>query len=342
MKERAVLILALVIFAITVPASAQRKTVIRVGEKSKKIFTNPGESATNATAQNVKPAETTQDTPPQEKKSNRVIKVGQSAKPQRDLNRLWLDVQGRADGKDAVFYIKGSAYSYIQGERPQKLFDIEGYNIRRLIETPERDGYFVATREIVYYKDPQTGEILDRWQNPFTNQTNEVFHILNDPVNFRYRLKDGKYISVSVDGKREFGEQKQPDEWNDYYVWHADVFPFYKLPEMDKNYTAGELFDFYVPTNEIYKKDAPKVMISWSRMSPWLPWMKMDGREGAMVFHARSVRMESWLFLPDKLKNTIRERHPLYMTAPSTVDPNEANDTSWTVYYDEMRKRGNK
>lgn len=270
----------------------------------------------------------------------RVIKVGESAEPVRNLNELWFASQGRTDGKDAVFYIKGSAYTYIQGERPQKLFDIEGYNIRRMIETPEKDGYYVATREIVFYKDPQTGEILREWQNPFTNQKNEVFHIANDPVNFRYRLKDGKYIAVSVDGKREFGEQKAPDEFNDSYVWHSDVFPFYKLPELEKSYTAGELFDFYVPKNELYKKDAPKVMVSWTRISPWLPWMKMEGRDGAMVFHARSVRMESWLFLPDKLKNVIREGYPLYMTAPETVDPNKPNATSWTVYYDTMRKRG--
>lgn len=271
-----------------------------------------------------------------------IIRVGESQKPVRNVGQLWFAAQGRADGKDAVFYIKGSAYSYIQGVRPQKLFDIEGYNIRRFVETPEKDGYFLATREIVFYKDPATGEILNEWQNPWTNEKTEVFHIANDPVNFRYRIKNNKYIGVSLDGKREFGEQSAPEQWNNHFVWHADIFPFYKLPELEKNYTAGELFDFYVPQNELYKKGAPQVMISWSRVSPWLPWMKMGEREGSMVIHARSVRYESWLFLPDKLKNVIREKYPVYQSAPEQVDPNRSNDTSWTVYYNEMRRRQQK
>ena len=269
----------------------------------------------------------------------KVIKVGESQKKQRDIKQLWFDSQARSDGKEAVFYIKGSAYSYLQGTRPQKLFNVEGYNIRRLIETPEKDGYFIATREIVFYEDPATSEILNDWENPFTKEKDEVFHIANDPVNFRYRIKDKKYIAVSVDGKHEFGEQEEPEEFNDHFVWHSDIFPFYKLPELEKSYTAGELFDFYVPQNELYKSGAPRVMISWTRVSPWLPWMKMDGQEGAMVIHARSVRLESWLFLPEKIRKIVRDKYPLYENAPDTVDPNKRNDTSWVVYYNEMKKR---
>lgn len=271
-----------------------------------------------------------------------VIRAGESTKPVRDVNQLWFASQARLDGKDCVYYISGAAYSYIQGEQPKKLFNIEGYNIRRYIETPEKDGFYLATREIVFYQDPETGETLSEWQNPLTNEKNEVFHIVNDPVNFRTRIKDGKYFGVSLDGKREYGERETPQEWNEHFVWHSDIFPFYKLPEMEKNYTAGELFDFYVPKNELYKTGAPKVMISWSRVSPWLPWMKMGGREGAMVIHARSVRMESFLFLPDKLKKVIREKYPIYQSAPDKVDPNRPNDTSWTVYYNEMRRRNGK
>lgn len=271
-----------------------------------------------------------------------ITKNSDAQTPLRDLQQLWFESQARSDGKDAVFYIKGSAYAYIQGTRPQKLFDVEGYNIRRLVETPEKDGYFIATREIVFYEDPTTGEILSEWQNPFTKEKNEVFHITNDPVNFRYRIKDKKYVAVSVDGKREFGEKEAPEMWNNHFVWHADIFPFYKLPEMSNSYTAGELFDFYVPQNELYKTGAPEVMISWSRVSPWLPWMKMGEQAGAMVIHARSVRYESWQSLPEKIKNTVHRKYPLYESAPDKVDPNKPNETSWTVYYDEMRKRQQK
>ena len=39
--------------------------------------------------------------------------------------------------------MKGYVYAFIPGVRPQRLFGIEGYNIRRRIETPEKDGFLL-------------------------------------------------------------------------------------------------------------------------------------------------------------------------------------------------------
>lgn len=262
-------------------------------------------------------------------------------KTKRTLAQLQSEAtSARPDGKDFIFTIKGYAYSFIPGERPQKLFNVEGYNIRRRVETPEKDGFFVATREIVFYKDPKTDEILSEWTNPWTKEKCEVFHIQNDPVNFRTRIKDEKYISVSMDGKREFGESSAPEDFGDHLVWTADIFPFYPLPGFDKNYTAAELFDFYVPKSELDKTTPPKnVYVSWTRVSPWLPWMKMDKREGVMIFHARSRRFENFEQLPERIKKEVREKYPKYMTAPDKVDPAQPNETSWTFYMKEMQKR---
>src|SRR5262245_49476221 len=106
-------------------------------------------------------------------------KQSENKQVKRSLEQLYAETQSRSDGKDAVYYMKGDVYAFIPGQRPQRLFGIEGYNIRRRIETPEKDGFFNATREIVFYTDPQTEEILWDWLNPFTQQKNEVFHIAN-------------------------------------------------------------------------------------------------------------------------------------------------------------------
>lgn len=262
-------------------------------------------------------------------------------KTKRGYGQLQTEAtSARPDGKDFVFYIKGFAYSYIPGERPTKIFNVEGYNIRRRVETAEKDGFFGATREIVFYKDPKTDEILSEWTNPWTKEKVEVFHIQNDPVNFRTRVKDGKYIAVSMDGTREYGEAAPPEEINDHLVWTNDVFPFYPLPGFDKNYTASEMFDFYVEKDELNKTTPPKnVMVSWTRVGPWLPWMKMPNNGGVIIIHARSQRLESWDLLPERIRKEVREKYPLYMKAPETVDPKKPNETSWTFYNREMKKR---
>ena len=255
-------------------------------------------------------------------------------KTKRSVQQLNIEANfARPDGKDMVFLIKGTGYAYIPGERPQKIFNVEGYNIRRRVETPEKDGFFLSTREIVFYKDAKTDEIINEWTNPWTKEKCEVFHIQNDPVNSRIRVKDGKYIFTSMDGKTERGEGSAPEEINEHLVWTSDVFPFYPLPGFDKNYTASEMFDFYVEKDELNKTSPPKnVMISWTRVGPWLPWMKMPNNGGVIIIHARSWRLESWDLLPDRIKKEVKEKYPTYTTAPSTVDPAKPNETSWTFY----------
>ncbi|HNU09101.1 MAG TPA: DUF1838 family protein [Pyrinomonadaceae bacterium] len=270
--------------------------------------------------------------------------TAQGGKTKRSIQQLGVEANfARPDGKDMVFYIKGWAYSFIPGERPQKLFGVDGYNIRRRVDTPEKDGFFLSTREIVFYTDPKTDEIIDEWTNPWTKEKCEVFHIQNDPVNGRFRVRDGKYISVSMDGRSERGELSPPAEIGDHLVWTSDVFPFYPLPGFDRNYTASEMFDFYVEKEELYKTTPPKnVMISWTRVGPWLPWMKMPKNDGVIIIHARSYRMESWELLPERIKKIVRDKYPSYMTAPATVDPAKPNETSWTFYNRVMAERKSK
>ena len=248
-------------------------------------------------------------------------------KPKRTLPQLYFESFAPPEGREVFFYIKGSAYAYIAGQRPQKLFGVEGFNVRRYLPTPEKDGYFLATREVVFYTDPKTGEIIDQWENPFTKAKNEVFHIANDPVNSRFRLRDGKYLVTSLDGKQERGELGAPDEWDDFYVWHNDAFPFYPLPGWEKNYTAAELFDFYIPKSALNSPGPPVVMNSWTRFGPWLPWMLMDKHEGNMVYHARSRRFETWEKLPENIKKAVLDKFPLYRHAPDNVDVTKPNET---------------
>ncbi|HKQ76656.1 MAG TPA: DUF1838 family protein [Blastocatellia bacterium] len=266
-------------------------------------------------------------------------KQSENKQVKRSPEQLYAETQSRSDGKDAIYYMKGYVYAFIPGQRPQRLFGIEGYNIRRRIETTEKDGFFNATREIVFYTDPQTEEILWDWLNPFTQQKNEVFHIANDPVNFRFRVRDGRLFNVTVDGQRELGEIASPQEWDDYYVWHRDIFPFYPLPGWEKNYTSAELFDFYAPKKDFNHAGIPNVMVSWTRVGPWLPWMGMDKHEGLMIYHARSKLLESWDQLPERIKKTVKEKFPVYQTAPGEVDPRRPNVTSWTYYAEEMMRR---
>lgn len=264
----------------------------------------------------------------------------ESQAPARSLEELRLEAMASLDGSESVFHIKGWVYGFIPGERPRKLFGYDGFNVRRLLPVPDREGdLYFASRELLFYTDPESGEVLREWDNPYTGEKVEVFPIQNDPVNFRYRRKGDAFVTVSLDGSREYGGASPPEEFSDYFVWHADIFPFYPLPGWEKNYTAAEMFDFYVPRSGLTATGSFETMVSWTRVGPWLPWMKMDGHDGLLVYHGRSRRLAAWDQLPEQVRTLVEERYPVYRHAPDSVDPTAHNETSWTFYMKEMKRR---
>ena len=87
------------------------------------------------------------------------------------------------------------------------------------------------------------------------------------------------------------------------------------------------------PVEGLLDGDADKVkdsVISWARVSKWLPWMKIGDRDGVAIFHTAVMRLDSRDDLPDFVKNEIRESYPTYVTAPA-LDDDRPNETSWTV-----------
>jgi hypothetical protein len=103
--------------------------------------------------------------------------------------KLLLQTFGRPDGKDMVFRISGSVYANVEGNalapgirHGQKLFNIEGYNIRRLYRAPDTNQLYQLSREIVFYTDPvDPTRILTEWANPIDGKTYPVVPITMPP-----------------------------------------------------------------------------------------------------------------------------------------------------------------
>jgi hypothetical protein len=185
---------------------------------------------------------------------------------------------------------------------------------------------------LLYYKDPVTGEILDEWKNPWTGDTVKVIHIANDPVNFRAPI-----FPKGQDGKPYKGDIKVlGDHW-----WGTTTVPlFYRNPlagdyqdYVGGMYHATEMFNFFGSVSDLTdpKKTSADVGVAWSRISEWLPWMKMRGRPGLLYFNGAGRKLESFGDLPEGMRKTIEARNPTF-NAPPPVDDARPNETSWTYF----------
>lgn len=244
-------------------------------------------------------------------------------------------------GKPTLYWWSGRMYSHVAGERDRVLFNVHGMNVRRCqIKTDPKKGlcWRSVSREVMFYLDPATNEVLREWKNPWTGETVPVVHVANDPVNLQPTsrffcarddegkpiVRDGMFVKDDVvleggSAARLFYKNPLAGDYQDYVggMYHAMEFGTTAVPLASaRNADITEFNDS---------------VISWGRISRWIPWMKMGDREGLVIFHTAGMRLEKFEELPEVVRREIDTNYPQYREPPP-LDDQRPNETSWTVF----------
>ena len=88
-----------------------------------------------------------------------------------------------APGKYVNGYVTGMVLGVRDGEAVRPLFGFEVFSSIRVVKQPN-DSYQRMCRELIFYRDLKTGEMMDSWLNPYTNEEVRVVDVANDPFNY--------------------------------------------------------------------------------------------------------------------------------------------------------------
>jgi hypothetical protein len=239
------------------------------------------------------------------------------------------------DGEAVVYHFAGEVYSRVEGEPDRHLFDAQGMNVRQCVTVtdPVRGkGYRIVSRELLLYTDPKTGAVIRTWNNPWTGKAIDVVHVANDPVNQRPSFPlsaDGKPVPFTgtVQNGRVFMPAVIP-------LWYTNPMGGDYQQYVGNQYHSMEIFDFVADEADLLDATKPRAnpSVAWVRISPWLPWMEMTGRNGVLVFNAVGQTLPDGIAgLPKVMRDEIALNYPIY-TAPPPGDDARPNDTSWTYF----------
>lgn len=225
------------------------------------------------------------------------------------------------DDRTIYFVGTGNVYANVPGQAPTKLFGFIGVDISRCVPNAA-GGWTLASRELSYYLDPKTGEIIHRWRNPWSSETVTVMHIAN-----RLQQLD---LPPSVP--------------------LADASPIatlvLELPFAIPNPLAAQFPDYMpeplIPSVSSYKfsfdrrqletgRDVAHVALTYFETGPWRPWMKMGSRPGELVYSITGHKVSRFEQLPAVVKHEIDTRLPLFREAPSCKVA-AANQNTWTEF----------
>lgn len=257
--------------------------------------------------------------------------------PRDNLTAL-LKLQADTSGADVISGFPGEVWGWVPGEGNKLLFKSYGIGASHVEQVD--DGWRFYHREILYYMDPQTGEILDDWVNPYTTRRVEVQHILNDPVHRFYALDGGRFAfpwPYTVMG--------------DDLVFRISVFAFrdsqlprldYPLHSADDSYQAAELWMMNGRVSEIMDPDitSASCVTSWTRVGQWLPFMEMGNRPGVMVYHSDAYKLlEGVSQIPASILQYTEKHYSKYLESPTEWQSLALNESQASVTKREIDKR---
>jgi hypothetical protein len=237
----------------------------------------------------------------------------------------YIRVVGDTSGKPTAEYATATVYGYVTGDKPRALFRLEVVGVGRFERRP--DGYQRLHREIGYYTDLKTGEVLKRWFNPWLQREVEVIPIQNDPVNRRFTVQNQTF-QVMEEGDDVVFYREVPLRYPN--VLDRATYPLHSSGDF---YEAMEMFNSFARRRDL---DNPRLTAvpatgSWSRFGPWLPWMEMGAHPGQLIYHSRSIKPANGVAgLPPRLRELIARDNPKFLEAPRELT--QPDETSWTYF----------
>ena len=264
--------------------------------------------------------------------------------------RAFIKLMGDLDPTvETPSWFAGTLYADVRRDRPLKpLMGVEGFGVLRT-ERKSDTSYHVFNRELAFYKDLKTGEYLDKWTNPFTKEECDVKPIHNMTVNAHMVVSEKVGTAIQMDFDGNLMDVPLPLQWinigdklfSDFSV-HT-MFPNELKPDVWPRESSGpvvrigEIFQRVADLAELENPDVTRADYSgtWTRVGPWLPWMRQGQAEGNLVFSTFMTKLNSIDELPPVFRARIEERLPEYFQAPPPETWGGKNDSSFSVYAEE-------
>jgi hypothetical protein len=242
--------------------------------------------------------------------------------------RLDMDLDST---KEKLGWLKGTVYGVRDNEPVRPLFTNEGFSFVRSKRLPDGSWHRML-REVVFYRDIKTGEILKEWFNPYTKETVKVVPVYNDP--FNYTISEFYPDPPSYGGLNTVKPPKRPFlmDWsegpNDTLILHTDINLYYPSRMQPNEWPrespgtfsrVSELFIYIVKRKDVENPRLTHLPAvgSWSRINPWLPWMLMGAAPGNVNYFNTFATLSGLKDLPQDLVEAARDISPKFLSAPT-------------------------
>ncbi len=232
----------------------------------------------------------------------------------------------------------GRLMSIVPGSAGRDLIGVVGLGAARTLPRDAEGRWQLLRRECGFFYDLASGEILDRWRNPFTDEDVEVVHIANDPVNQVIApVRSGEQLYEQAVSKRvdePFVLPWQQAGRRAFVEFHGHLWAKNPLdPAVWVRESAGpmvqisDMMTYVCDLGDLQNPALPSVVYSdnWVHVRPWQPWMLMGTAPGHLMYHCftgSATRLED---VPPHIVKHVQSRLPAFLQPPDRPGKSEGS-----------------
>lgn len=237
--------------------------------------------------------------------------------------------------KQKYGWYRGVAMGFRPGEAGRDLFGVMGMGAGRLIPFNDKPGFTNVRRECGYYFDLKTGEVIDTWVNPYTDEEVEVLHIANPQINAPIEpvLRAAKLYDDPVEAEKAATPYLL--DWQVagdmlFAERHSHLYAKNPLdPKVWVRESAGPMIQitdsqsYVVSLSDMQNAKLTTIHESgkWVHVRPWQPFMLMGNSPGHFMFNCFTGSASKIEDLPQDIVALVRKRNPDFLNAPTEIQP---------------------
>ncbi|MFL2769482.1 MAG: DUF1838 family protein [Rhodospirillaceae bacterium] len=272
--------------------------------------------------------------------------------PTYDLTTAYGNVEAYAKVSSNLD-MKSTHYGWLDGYvmgvapgGPIKTFcGFRGLGTTRLLPLEGEHGYRRVLREVVFYTDLETGEVLEEMENPFTGEKVRVVPVANDPFN---RIIRESELSRPSFGGLNTNEKIEPkpfilnwQAYGDRLMMERHINLYYPNALDPKKWireSAGpmnQVTETYVYNMSLADLQDPSLTTVdtttvWGRHTPWLPWMLMGQAPGHCLYSVMAASIHSLEEAPDqRIIDYIAKHYSRFLDAPTEWEEPSLSSLEW-------------
>jgi hypothetical protein len=230
----------------------------------------------------------------------------------QDALKAMIKMRGSLVAEDVPHWYYGTVYAVLPGNPPVPLVDFEGSEIDYYEEQPD-GSYHAFGATVSFFRDTQTGKLIDEFDNPITGKRNEVRpNTINISAHYIYSVNGFKRSDDPrpLDGTLKINRLLQWKESGEH-IWLTmrRAYPA-GLPVGEHQLVRGPLAELHDPSlAKVYTTAAPTFI------APWLGWMEMKDHPGHTVWAGPARKLDRVEDYPRELLELMQKHFPDKLTA---------------------------